>query len=173
MMLYSIQVIRFYHLAYSVIKMVIKYCYLGKLWQQKEIQNTIKIDHAVHASYVAKQFLITHTMGDGKRRRKHFSGSTGKVTLKVVVVYVWLHQKEANRTHQVGYKPKWSNVLTLGSGIENEEDKSCAYPSCTNSQVIAPSFASQSEIIFFCKFKKNQYHQFFYVQCIIKNCINK
>ena len=33
--------------------------------------------------------------------------------------------------------------------IENEEDKLCAYPSCTNSQVVAPSFASQSEIIFF------------------------
>ena len=147
MMLYSIQVIRFYHLAYSVIKMVIKYCYLGKLWQQKEIQNTIKIDHAVHASYVAKQFLITHTMGDGKRRRKHFSGSTGKATLSSCVCVA--HQKEANRTHQAGYKPKWSNVLTSGSGIENEEDKLCAYPSCTNSQVIAPSFASQSEIIFF------------------------
>ena len=83
------------------------------------------------------------------------------------------HQKEANRTHQVCYKPKWSNVLTSGSGIENEGDKLCAYPSCTNSQVIAPSFASLSEIIFFCKFNKNQYHQLFYVQCIIKNCINK
>ena len=74
--------------------------------QQKEIQNTIKIDHAVHASYVAKQFLITHTMGDGKSQRKHFSGSTGKATLKVVVVLCVAHQIEANRIHQVRYKPK-------------------------------------------------------------------
>ena len=58
------------------------------------------------------------------------------------------HQKEANRIHQVGYKTKWSYVLNSGSGIENEEDKLCAYPSCTNSQVIAPSFAPQSEIFF-------------------------
>ena len=47
-----------------------------------------------------------------------------------------------------------SNVLTPGSGIENEEDKLCAYPSCTNSQVVAPSFASQSEIIFFLQIQK-------------------
>ena len=59
------------------------------------------------------------------------------------------HQKEANCTHQVGYKPEWSNVLNSGSDTENEEDQVCAYPSCTNSQVIAPSFASQSEIKFF------------------------
>ena len=56
------------------------------------------------------------------------------------------HQKEANHTHQVGYKPKWSNILNSGSGIQNEEEKLCAYPSCTKTQLIAPSFAPQSEI---------------------------
>ena len=111
--------------------------------------------------------------GGWKETEKTFLREHWKGNLESSSCICVAHQKKANRTHQVCYKPKWSNVLTSGSGIENEEGKLCAYPSCTNSQVIAPSFASLSEIIFFCKFNKNQYHQLFYVQCIIKNCINK
>lgn len=57
------------------------------------------------------------------------------------------HQKEAKRTHPIGYSPKWSKVTTIEQVSTIEDEKQCMHPSCSSTgKLSTPSFAPVNEL---------------------------